>query len=71
MSLYQGHGEREGKALAVSYPEQDVYIYQNAKPTPSNLSVPEQVAKMFELNQRMDPLQVSIVSMARKQGKKS
>ncbi|KAK4321283.1 hypothetical protein Pmani_007920 [Petrolisthes manimaculis] len=65
--LPQGHGEREGKALATTNKEWDHNIYQNAKPTPSNLSVPVQVAKMFELNQNMDPLNLEPLGVYHKE----
>ncbi|XP_042241470.1 uncharacterized protein LOC121879048 isoform X2 [Homarus americanus] len=50
-------GEREAKAMENPDPEWDVHVYQNAPPQPSNNTVPEQVARIFELNKNMDPLQ--------------
>ncbi|XP_071533227.1 A disintegrin and metalloproteinase with thrombospondin motifs adt-1-like isoform X2 [Panulirus ornatus] len=50
-------GHREAKALLNPDPEWDVHVYQNAPPKPSNNTVPEQVARIFELDKNMDPLQ--------------
>ncbi|XP_042863125.1 uncharacterized protein LOC122247686 [Penaeus japonicus] len=49
-------GVRQAKELHEPDPEWDVHVYQNAPPRPSNNTVPEEVAKIFELSQNMDPL---------------
>ncbi|XP_066973867.1 uncharacterized protein [Macrobrachium rosenbergii] len=50
-------GERQAKELQEPDPEWDVHVYQNAPPRPSNNTVPEQVARIFELSENMDPIQ--------------